>query len=822
MPAVTFAAGLGAAISDRYVIERELGHGGMATVYLARDLRHDREVAVKVLDAAVAPMGSERFLREIRIAARLTHPHVLGVHDSGEWSGHLYYVMPYVAGETLRSRLTRDGALTIPDALRLTRELADALACAHQHGVVHRDLKPENVLLSGGHAVVADFGIAKAIAAATEADTPRNDRLTATGVAIGTPAYMAPEQAVGDATLDHRADLYALGLISYEMLTGAHPFTGRTAQALATAHLTETPPQLAERRADAPPAVASLVMGLLAKNPEARPQSAGDVLRVLDGIGTTPASTKRVRRLVSLAVVTALVLIAGASYYLIRSQRAPPASAAPVPIRLVAVLPFTNTSGSPNDDYFSDGLTDELAHALAHVPGLRIAGRSSSFAFKGKSVPATEIGKALGVGALVEGTVRRSGDRLRVTTQLVRAKDGTVLWDNAYESGSRDVFAVQDSLTRAVVASLVPTLGGRDVRADSSAGAVDVKRGTKDAEAYELYLKGRYYWHERGADNVARSIVFFQQAIARDPTFARAYAGLALAYDVLQVYVPDPSDSVTPRLKASARQALTLDSTLADAQIAMALGLERDFRYADAEAHYRAALRVEPFNPPAHHTFGFMLLVVGRTTEAIAELRQATRLDPLAKSAGTALADALINARQFREAEAEARRVLTIDTTFPLALYSLGGALEFGGRADSAARTLERGVRLYPKLLALQGRLLYAYAAAGRWDDVQRMRAELRRPSGDHSGGVLPALADYVLGDREPLLHLITTQTDRRQLFNMLQATGAGQGCNPLVEPLWADDRYRAVMRDFGVGPCPQARPWTFPQRAETTLPPAR
>jgi serine/threonine-protein kinase len=816
MPAVTLAAGLGAAVSDRYVIERELGHGGMATVYLARDLRHDREVAVKVLEAHVAPTGAERFLREIRIAARLTHPHVLGVHDSGESNGRLYYVMPYVAGETLRSRLTRAGALPLADALRLMRELADALACAHEHGVIHRDLKPENVLLSGGHAVVADFGIATAIAAATRTVAAPNDRLTATGVAIGTPAYMAPEQAVGDASMDHRADLYALGLISYEMLTGAHPFTGRTAQALATAHLTETPASLAERRPDAPPAVASLVMQLLAKDPAARPQRATDVLRVLESPGPVPASTQRPRRHAPLVAATAILLIAGVigAYYL-RSQRAPAASVPADVTRTVAVLPFTNTSGSRDDDYFSDGLTDELAHALAHVAGLRIAGRSSSYAFKGKSVPATEIGKALGVSALIEGTVRRSGDRLRVTTQLVRTADGTVLWDSVYESRSRDVFAVQDSLTRAVVASLAPTLAGHDVRARSGSDAVvvDVERGTRDAEAYELYLKGRYYWHERGAENVARSIAFFQQAIARDPTFARAHAGLALAYNVLDVYVPEPSDSATPLVQASARRAMTLDSTLADAQLAMAFALDRGSRFAEAEARYRAALRIEPSNQYAHHGFGFMLVGVGRTSEAIAELREATRLDPLAKSAGTALAEALIDARRFREAEDEAHRVLAIDSTFPLGLYSLGLAQAFGGQPDSAVRTLELAVRLYPTLLVLQGRLLYAYAAAGRWDDVERMRAQLRRPGGDRTGGALSAFADLVLGDREPLVRLVATPAGRRLWFKMLRTTEMVAPCNPLVDPLWADERYRAAMRDLAVAPCPQARPWQLPPR---------
>jgi serine/threonine-protein kinase len=301
------AVSRGFTISERYVVERELGRGGMATVYLARDARHERQVAIKVLEGHVTPEGADRFLREIRIAARLTHPHVLGVHDSGESEGRLYYVMPYVAGETLRARLTRDGALPIAEARRLLRELADALAHAHAQGVVHRDLKPENVLVSGGHAVVADFGIARALAVATGTGGAPNDLITATGVALGTPAYMAPEQTVGDASLDHRADLYALGLVTYEMLTGAHPFAGRTAQALAAAHLTETPAPVGERRAGVPPAIAALVMQLLAKDPAARPPSADDVLRVLDDPAAVPATSERRRR--SAVGVAAAVLI---------------------------------------------------------------------------------------------------------------------------------------------------------------------------------------------------------------------------------------------------------------------------------------------------------------------------------------------------------------------------------------------------------------------------------------------------------------------------------------------------------------------------------
>jgi serine/threonine-protein kinase len=398
----------------------------------------------------------------------------------------------------------------------------------------------------------------------------------------------------------------------------------------------------------------------------------------------------------------------------------------------------------------------------------------------------------------------------------VSAADGTVLWDSVYESRSHDVFAVQDSLTRAVAASLASTLGERDARAESRASPVVayVGRGTTDAEAYELYLKGRYYWHERGAANVVRSIEYFKQAIARDPTFARAYAALAFAYDVYGIYVSDPADTLTPLVKASAQRALTLDSTLADVQTAMAIARDRDKRFREAESYYRAAIAAEPSNEFAHHAFGMMLVITGRTNEAIAELRQATQLDPLAKSAGIGQAEALIDARRFRESEHESRRILAIDSTFPIALGSLGLAQAFEGQPDSAVRTLERAVRLYPELLMLRGRLLFAYAVAGRWDDVDRTRAELRRPGGDPTGGALSAFADFVAGDREPLTRLVSTTAGLRRFFGVLRPTSSGVGCNPLADPLWADEHFRAAMQGLGLQMCPQARPWPIAPRS--------
>ncbi|HEX6054036.1 MAG TPA: protein kinase, partial [Gemmatimonadaceae bacterium] len=811
------------ALAGRYTVERELGRGGMAIVYLARDLRHDRAVAVKVLGRdVVAPAGAERFLHEIRITARLTHPHVLGVHDSGEVDGLLYYVMPYVEGETLRARLARERALPLADAVRIIRELADALAYAHGRGVVHRDLKPENVLLSGGHAVVADFGIAKAIANATHGDATSGAGLTSAGVALGTPAYMAPEQAVGDASTDHRADLYALGVVAYEALAGAHPFGGRTPQALVAAHLTEPPIPVSARRPDTPPALAALVMQLLAKDPDARPQSADDVLRALDAAVSSPIArpleTREApamgRRWGAVAAALALLLAAGvAGYALWGNDGASSAGSAPAmggsaaapsdpqAIRTLAVLPFENTSGVASDDYFSDGMTDELAHALARLPGLHLAGRTSSYTFKGKAAPAEEVGRILDVAAFVSGTVRRAGDRLRVTTQLVSTASGKVVWDSVLESRSGDVFAVQDELTRAIVGAIAPALGVRPAGAASSG----VARGTADAEAYDLYLKGRYYWLERGEANVVRSIEAFRQAIAKDPRFARAHAGLALAYATLGAYAVGSVDSLGPLTSASAERAVALDSTFADGQLAMGLAFDRRLRIAEAEARYRAAVTIEPSNASARHVLGFFLMASGRTDEGIVELQRAVQLDPFAKSAGSALAAALVFARRFPEGEAAARRVLAIDPNFPIAIATLGFAQAFGGRPDSAVRTLERGLQVQPNLPGQRAYLIFAYAAAGRWADAERLRANLNRPGVDASGGTEPAFAELVFGDPEPLVRLLTTRAGQRSWWN----TTTGFGCNPMLDPLWADARFVRAMQSLGIAPCELARRWS-------------
>jgi len=840
-PNVPDLAHLASALDGRYAIERELGRGGMATVYLARDVRHRRPVALKVLHHDVgALLGPSRFRREIETSANLRHPHILPLFDSGEADGLLYYTMPYVPGESLRDRLQRaGGALPLVEARRVVRDVADALAHAHRHGVVHRDIKPENILLADGHAVVADFGIARAVRSAhathdsdAAAAGDPTATLTSIGMALGTPAYMAPEQAVGDADVDHRADLYALGVVAYEMLTGAHPFRGRGTHAMIAAHLSEIPTPVAQACAAVPPAFAAIVMRCLEKAPAARPQSADDILTTLEALRTTdetiattplarstatPARSWKTMSPTTLAAAAVVLLaLAGVLAFYARDARRESivardgvsgAGAASTP-RTIAVLPFVNTSGTESDDYFSDGLTDELAHALARLPGLRIAGRTSSYRFKGKTPTAQEVGRALDVGVFVGGTVRRAGDRLRVSTQLVSTTDGKVMWDSVYESRSSDVFAVQDEFTRAIAAALAPALGGRGARGTQNPAA-DIARGTTDQVAYELYLRGRYNFLMRNPTRLTQSAEYFRQAIARDPRFARAHAGLAIAYGTWPAYFPGTADSVRPMVKASAERAVALDSTLADARFALAKTFDEQLRFQDAEAQYRLGLAFDPSSVIGHHWLGSHLLNRGRTDEALVEYRLATQLDPLSHSAAGSVGMALLYARRPGEALIAMRHAWTIDSTFVSAIPNLGLAQLLAGQPDSAVHTLELALRQHPGHSRLSSTLVFAYAAAGRWADAAALRAQLRRPGGDRSGGIDAGVADLVFGDREPLVRLLTSRAGQ------LHSHGAGLrlGCNPMLDPLWSDARFRAAMRELKVETCALAKPWSLPPR---------
>ena len=830
-------------LAERYEVEREIGRGGTATVYLAHDRRHARRVALKVLHPALgATISLDRFLREIRVTAGLAHPHILPLFDSGVAEVErravdarrptlLYYVMPYIEGETLRGRLAREGPLPLDSALRILREVASALGYAHANGVVHRDVKPANILLVAGHAVVADFGIARAMHQAREPAAPdkrfitehgadAGDTLTGTGISPGTPAYMAPEQALPGAVVDFRADLYAFGLVAYEMLVGRHPFGTRPPAEMLELHATETPLPPSHYRPDIPEALNELVTACLAKNPAERPLSADDVSGVIERMQpraepnavaarlSAGGVSSRTRRAVAIAalVLTAIGLTLGipALRHAIDPSHLSADDGRGGGVHSVAVLPFTSAGGAADQHYLGDGLADELSSSLSRLPELAVVGRTSSMTAQGGKASAPTIGRSLNVEAVVSGTLQLAGDRLRVSAQLVRSSDNRILWDSVFDNHAGNLFTVQDELTRSIATAIAPLLG----RHDTGNIPVGSQRGTADQEAYDLYLKGRYYWMQRGAGNIVRAISFFRQAVGRDPGFARAHAGLALAYGLLPVYVADPPDSAMPLAVSSAQRALALDSTLSDAHLALGLAFETELHLRAALSQYQMAMTLDPSSVTAHHWLGYCLLNLGHTDEALIHLRRATALDPLAAAPASAVATALLYDRRFADARVAARHALALDPTFGFAIWTLGLAEALDGQADSAVTTLEHGTELQPSDLRLRTALLFAYAAAGRWDDAAMLRKGLGAGDQAFADGTEDEFADLVFGDRVPLVRVLASGPGARRYLR----SGGAIGCNPLFDPLWTDARFTAEMRQLGVEKCPLARPWPVQQ----------
>src|SRR3989441_10724814 len=540
---------LQAALADRYDLDREIGRGGMATVYLAQDVRHHRSVAVKVLHPELAlSLGSDRFLREIQIAARLQHPHIVPLYDSGQAGEFLYYVMPFVDGESLRQRLERERHLPLEEALKIARAVAAALDYAHRQQIVHRDIKPENVMLHEGEAMVTDFGIAKAVTAAAATS------LTQTGTAVGTPAYMSPAQASGEVELDGRSDVYSLGCLVFEMLAARTPYTGPTAQAIIAHAFTDPVPALRAFREAVPEWVEHAVAKALAKDPADRYATAAQFGQALSGSGVTspPGGT--------LTTATAA--------------------------KSIAVLPFVNMSADRENEYFSDGIAEEIINALTKVQALRVASRTSAFAFKGRSEDIGDIGRKLKVATVLEGSVRKAGDRLRVTAQLVNVADGDHLWAERYDRQLEDVSAIQDEIAGNIVRAL------RAVLSDAEKRAIE-KAPTDNVQAYDYYLRGRQYFHQFRRTGIQFARRMFARAIEIDPEYARAYAGIADCSSQLYKYW-DASAANLEQAESASRKALELAPDLAEPHAARGLALTLGGQRTPTHRELEAAFRVDP------------------------------------------------------------------------------------------------------------------------------------------------------------------------------------------------------------------------------------
>jgi serine/threonine-protein kinase len=701
----------------------------MSRVFLAEELALGRHVVIKVLpEELTGAVSSERFRREMQLAAKLQHPHIVPVLSSGEVEGIPYYTMPFIEGESLRHRIRRDGELPVDLATRIAKQVASAMSYAHRHGIVHRDIKPDNVILSEEFAVVTDFGVAKALSVSAVAEDESEasfGSLTSKGMAIGTPAYMAPEQALGEPTVDHRADIYALGAMTYETLCGLPPFIGKSAQALIAAHAIETPTPIESRRPGIPPALAALIMRCLQKRPADRPQTAAEFLQALDAPVTsgsqvfTPPQLPARRRHSTMLFAVVGVIVAAALAYGIFSGKLASRSGAPGPAS-VAVLPLVNVGGNDRDEYFSEGMTDELANALGKVPGLRVASRTSAYAFKGRrDLTASQIGRQLNVDAVLEGTVRREGERLRVGAQLTSVSDGLALWSDSYERETRDVFQVQDDIARSIASALQVRLGNKP------ANATNTPQGTEDLAAYDLYLRGRYFWYRRGAENLRRSITYLEQAVARDPAFARAWSALAMSYTLLPEYTDSPPRDAVARARAASARAISLDSTLAEAHTALGLTAVHAWEFETAGTEYRKALALEPRNPTANQWYGELLYHTGRIDSAVARIREAKALDPLAPIVSAALGYGLILGHRYDEAIAELKQGIELAPTLGLHRSIIAIAYLLKGDSVNAVREIEAATRLDPELLSRKGELAYIYGKVGRTEDASRLTADL-------------------------------------------------------------------------------------------------
>jgi len=785
-------------LGNRYRIERELGRGGMATVYLATDLKHQCCVALKVLRPEIgAALGVERFLLEIKTSASLRHPHILGLLDSGEIPAAvgepplLYYAMPYVEGESLRDRLDRERQLPLEHAIGIAREVADALGYAHTRNVVHRDIKPENILLSGGHAMVADFGIAKALTSAG------GEKLTETGLALGTPYYMSPEQATGDG-LDGRADQYALGCVLYEMLAGTPPFHGSTGQSILARHAVDPVPSLRTVRATIPEGVEHAITRALAKSPADRfattGEFAGALTRAATGsttvatnIATPISGLRRTRRRVLYALLAGIAGIGLiTSVRAVRLKHGGALAASEGSIRSLAVAPLENLTGDSAQTYLAQGVTDQLIANLAQIASLAVIKLPPR---RGDQAPA-DLAREHGVSfdAILAGSLQRAGDEVRITAQITSARTSQAIWARSYSGLLRDILILQDSVVRSVADTIQVSLTPRDSSRLSAA--------TKqiDPAAYEDYLRGvASAGRVTGAD-LRKAIGYFREAIDREPSYALAYAGLAHCYSELGYYALEAPEETFPKARAAAEQAMEFDSTLATVFANLArVDYLYTWDFAAADRNFRRAIEIDPRSYLSLLNYFGYLSAMGRHSEAIADARRTVELNPLSLLIQAAAARPYYMAHRYPEALAQAQRALKDDSTFTRAHFWVGLSFEQTGRLPEAIREFQAAIKWagtdsIPVYLAALG---HAYAVAGQRDQAEQLIEALK--SRPYVSPVDIATVYTGLGERDRAFEWLERGLSGRAYGLVFVTT------DPRFEPLRGDQRFTALVRKVGL-----------------------
>ncbi len=696
---------------SHYRIVSKIGEGGMGEVYLAQDTKLDRKVALKILPADVAahPDRMKRFVQEARAASSLNHPNIITIHEIGETASGHFIGTEFIDGETLRERMSR-GGVELRDTLDIVLPVASALTAAHGAGIVHRDIKPENIMLRrDGIVKVLDFGLAKLVEQ-TPLDAEAETRMqvqTQAGVILGTAAFMSPEQARGQ-EVDARSDIWSLGCVLYEMLTRQQPFRGDTTTDVLANIIHREPPSILIRCPDAPAELERIIIRAVCKNKAERYQTANELLADLKQL------QKRLEFEAELERSSSPDKETEAQTQIIRAAMTVETEIS----NSVAVLPFANLSADAENEYFCDGLADELLNSLAKIDDLKVAARTSAFSFKGKNVNVSEIGERLGVKNVLEGSVRKSGNRLRISVQLVNASDGFHLWSERYDREMQDIFELQDEITLSVTDALKVRLLGKD-------RDVVLKRYTDDAEAYELFLKGRYHYYKYSAEGWRRAIEFFEKAIEKEPNYAPAYAGMNSSLGFLWFLGFLPAEQAVPQMKAAAIKALEMDENLAEAHLSQAMiSFFYDWEWQKAEQEFKRAVALDPHNAEALSFYSMFLGFEERFDEAIDQGGRALAIDPLSLLINMNVGWTYFSAGLFDKTLDQVGKMIEVEPDF-YGCYWLRGAIYLSeGEYDNAVNELKKAVSLGGRQIVLAD-LGSAYGLAGKNDEATAILGQL-------------------------------------------------------------------------------------------------